>query len=114
MGMRKGVIAHIEDVTEAIIKAVNQAEQVSGVHMQNATINVNGSHVSGINSRGVVQLVPANKEITESDRARVEEAATIIKLPPNREIIQVNAKNYRLMARITLKILLVCRELGLK
>ncbi len=103
LGMRKGVVAHIDDVTDAIIKAVNQAEQVSGVHIQQATVNVNGTHISGINSRGVVAISTANKEITESDRARVEEAATIIKLPPNREIIQVFAKNYRIDGQDNIK-----------
>jgi cell division protein FtsA len=103
MGMRKGVIAHIDDVAEAVIKAVNQAEQVSGVHIQSAMVNVNGSHVMGINSRGVVAISTANKEINEQDRARVEEAATIIKLPPNREIIQVYAKNYRIDGQDNIK-----------
>jgi cell division protein FtsA len=95
-GMRKGIIAHIDDVAEAVIKAVNEAERVSGMHIQHATVNVNGAHVTGINSRGVVAISTANKEITETDRMRVEEAATIIKLPPNRDIIQVFAKNYRI------------------
>lgn len=95
-GMRKGVVAHIDDVAEAVIKAVNEAERVSGMHIRHATVNVNGAHVTGINSRGVVAISTANKEITETDRMRVEEAATIIKLPPNRDIIQVFAKNYRI------------------
>ncbi len=103
LGMRKGIVAHIDDVADSIIKAVNQAEQVSGVHIQRATVNINGTHVSGINSRGVVAISTANKEITESDRARVEEAATIIKLPPNREIIQVFAKNYRIDGQDNIK-----------
>lgn len=102
-GMRKGVVAHIEDVTEAIVKAINQAEQVSGMNISHATVNVNGIHVSGVNSRGVVAISTANKEITESDRERVEEAATIIKLPPNREIIQVFAKNYRIDGQDNIK-----------
>lgn len=103
LGMRKGVIAHIDDVADAVIKAVNQAEQVSGIHIQHATVNVNGTHVTGINSRGVVAISTANKEITDMDRARVEEAATIIKLPPNREIIQVFAKNYRIDGQDNIK-----------
>lgn len=102
-GMRKGVIAHIDDVADAIIQAVNQAEQVSGMHIQHATVNVNGTHVTGLNSRGVVAISTANKEITVDDRARVEEAATIIKLPPNREIIQVFAKNYRIDGQDNIK-----------
>ena len=94
LGMRKGTIVHLEDVVEAIVKAVTEAERVSGVHIQNATVNVNGAQVSGINSKGVIAISAANREIDDNDRLRVEEAATIVQLPPNREIIQVFAKNY--------------------
>src|SRR5687768_4585478 len=96
MGMRKGVIVHVEDVTEAVTRAITEAERVSGVSIQSATVNINGVHVSGMNSKGVIAISGANREITPEDRLRVEEAATIVSIPPNREIIQVFAKNYRL------------------
>jgi cell division protein FtsA len=93
-GMRKGVIAHLEDVVEAIAQAINEAERVSGMQLHHVTVNVNGSHVMGINSKGVIAISSANREISPHDRMRAEEAATIVQLPPNREIIQVFAKNY--------------------
>ena len=93
-GMRKGTIVHIDDVVDAIIQAVTDTERMSGVHVKGATVNVNGVHVSGINSKGVIAISAANREIDNNDRLRVEEAATIVQLPPNREIIQVFAKNY--------------------
>ena len=94
LGMRKGSIVHVDDVVDAIVQAVTEAERVSGVHIQSATVNVNGSHVSGIDSKGTIAISAANREIDTNDRLRVEEAATIVQLPPNREIIQVFAKNY--------------------
>jgi cell division protein FtsA len=103
LGMRKGVIVHIEDVTEAVIKAVTEAERVSGVVIRSATVNINGSHVTGINSRGVIAISAANREISSEDRLRVEEAATIVQLPANREIMQVFAKNYRLDGQDNIK-----------
>ncbi len=102
-GMRKGVIAHVEDVVEAVSKAVNEAERVSGFPVKTATVNINGHHVSGINSKGVIAISTANREITQEDRLRVEEAATIVSLPPNREIIQVFAKNYRIDGQDNIK-----------
>lgn len=103
LGMRKGVIVHLNDVVEAVAQAVSEAERVSGIHIHHATVNVNGSHVAGINSKGVIAISSANREITPEDQFRVEEAATIIKLPPNREIIQVFAKNYRLDGQDNIK-----------
>lgn len=94
LGMRKGVVVHVEDVAEAVVQAITEAERISGYHINRATVNVNGSHVSGINSKGVIAISTANREIQPDDRYRVEEAATVVQLPPNREIIQFFAKNY--------------------
>ena len=103
MGMRKGVVAHVDDVAEAISKAVTEAERLSGFRMNGATVNVNGSHISGENSKGVIAISTANREISQQDRMRVEEAATVVKMPPNREIVQVFAKNYRLDGQDNIK-----------
>lgn len=102
-GMRKGVIAHVDDVADAVAHAITEAERLSGVHIQHATVNINGSHVSGINSKGVIAVSTASKEIGPDERLRVEEAATIVQLPPNREIIQVFAKNYRIDGQDNIK-----------
>jgi cell division protein FtsA len=102
-GMRKGTVVHVDDVAEAIIAAVTEAERISGQQIHRATINVNGSHVTGFNSRGVIAISAANREITPEDRMRVEEAATVVSLPANREIIQFFAKNYSLDGQQNIK-----------
>lgn len=102
-GMRKGVVMHIDDAADSIVQAVSEAERISGVRLERATVNINGSHVLGMSSRGVVAISGANREISPEDRDRVEEAATIVKLPANREIIQVFAKNYRLDGQDNIK-----------
>jgi cell division protein FtsA len=95
-GMRRGTVVHVDDVADAIVQALTEAERISGFSIKKATVNVNGSHISGLNSEGVIAISAANREITLEDRMRVEEAATIVKLPSNREIIQFFAKNYSL------------------
>ncbi len=102
-GMRKGNVAHIEEVAEAVVKAVQEAERMSGREVNHATVNVNGSHVEGVNSKGVVAISSQDRHITVEDRMRVEEAATVVQLPPNKEIIQVFAKNYRLDGQENIK-----------
>lgn len=102
-GMRKGNVAHIEEVAEAVIKAVQEAERMSGRDIKYATVNVNGSHVEGVNSKGVVAISSPDRQISVEDRMRVEEAATVVQLPANKEIIQVFAKNYRLDGQENIK-----------
>ena len=102
-GMRRGAVVHVDDVANAIVQAITEAERISGMSIKRGTVNVNGSHVSGLNSEGVIAISAANREITTEDRARVEEAATIVKLPTNREIIQFFAKNYSLDGQKNIK-----------
>lgn len=103
LGMRRGIVVHIDDVADAVAQALTEAERVSGMQIHGATVNVNGSHISGINSKGVIAISGANREISPEDRMRAEEAATIMQLPSNREIIQVFAKNYRLDGQENIK-----------
>jgi cell division protein FtsA len=102
-GMRKGAVVHVDDVAEAINHAITEAERISGVNINRATVNINGAHVSGFNSKGVIAISAANREITTEDRLRVEEAATVVKFPPNREIVQFFAKNYSLDGQHNIK-----------
>jgi cell division protein FtsA len=102
-GMRKGNVAHVEEVAQAVISAVTEAERVSGRQIKSATINVNGAHVQGINSKGVIAISSPDREIAVDDRLRAEEAATIVQLPANKNIIQIFAKNYRLDGQENIK-----------
>lgn len=102
-GMRKGAVVHVDDVAEAIVKAITEAERMSGQRVHEATVNINGSHVTGFNSKGVIAISGANREITTEDRYRVEEAATVVSMPPNREIVQFFAKNYSLDGQHNIK-----------
>ncbi|HET8709124.1 MAG TPA: cell division protein FtsA [Candidatus Saccharimonadales bacterium] len=103
MGSRKGAVVHVDDVADAVVQAITEAERLSGVHIAEATVNVNGSHISGINSKGVIAISAADREITPDDRMRVEEAATVVQFPPNREILQFFAKSYSLDGQQNIK-----------
>ena len=95
-GMRRGVVAHTDEVADIIRQVVSDTERLSGRQITDATVNINGSHVEGINSKGVIAISAASREVQEEDRHRVEEAASVMKMPSNREIVQVFPKAYRL------------------
>lgn len=102
-GVRKGVIAHHDEAASAIHNAIVEAERVSGIKIENATVNINGVNVSGMDSKGVIAISASSKQITNADRYRAEEAATIVQLPSNREIIQVFPKNYEVDGQDSIK-----------
>lgn len=95
-GMRKGVVVNLVTTAQAVDKALEEAERISGHQIDGATISINGNHVLGMSSRGVVAVGSRDHEITEDDLARVEDAATVVQLPANREILDVTPRSFSL------------------
>ncbi|HEX3082544.1 MAG TPA: cell division protein FtsA [Candidatus Saccharimonadia bacterium] len=102
-GMRKGVVVDVEETVSAITAAVDEAERISGVAIDQATISIDGAHVASQNSKGVIAVGRADQEIMVEDLMRVEEAATAIQMPPNREIIQVFPRSYSVDSQTNVK-----------
>lgn len=95
-GMRKGVVVNLVTTAQAVDKALEEAERISGHQIDGATISINGTHVLGMSSKGVVAVGSRDHEINQDDLARVEEAATVVQLPANREILEVTPRGFRL------------------
>lgn len=102
-GMRKGTVVNLVNTAQAIDKALEAAERMSGHQIDRATISINGSHIVGMSSKGVIAVGTSGHEINEEDLARVEEAATVVQLPANREILEVTPRSYQLDGQDNIK-----------
>lgn len=102
-GMRKGQVVNIVSTAEAIDKALEEAERMSGHQVHAATVSVNGNHITAMSSRGVVAVNSENQEISDEDLARAEQAATVVQLPANREILQITPRSYQLDGQENIK-----------
>ncbi len=88
-GIKKGQIINIEEAVNSIIQAWEAAERMAGTSLNSASVNINGNHISSLNSKGVVAVYQPNVEITEEDVARVIEAARAVSLPSSQQILHV-------------------------
>jgi cell division protein FtsA len=88
-GLKKGVVVNIDVTVESIRQAVEAAEAMAGVTLDSAFVGIAGSHIKGINSRGVVAISGKNQEVTQIDVDRVIEAARAITLPADRRVIHI-------------------------
>ncbi len=86
-GLRRGIVTTTNAVTEAIKKAVDEAERVSGLEIQMATVNLSGEHLQGENKSGVVAVAGSGREITDEDVERAIDSATAMQLPAGWEIV---------------------------
>jgi cell division protein FtsA len=88
-GVRKGVVVNIEAAVEAVKRAVEDAEAMSGLPIDQAYVGLGGAQLRGMNSRGVIAISRRNRDITEEDVYRVIDQARAISVPTDREIIDV-------------------------
>ena len=88
-GLRKGLIVNLDSTVSSIRRAVEEAEGVANVPVEEALIGVAGNHVRGVNSRGGITLGPRPRDIEREDVRRAVDAARNISLPEDREILHV-------------------------
>lgn len=86
-GIRKGSIVDIDRTVQSIQEAVENAERMVGVSIQHVYVSIQGTHIALQQSHGVVAVSNADREITLDDIDRVYQAARVIALPPEREIV---------------------------
>ena len=93
-GLRRGVVVDMEETVESIRSAVQRAEAMAGMPLKRAYLAVNGLHIRSQVSRGVIAVSRADNEISQSDIDRVLQAASVVSMPANREIIHVIPRNF--------------------
>lgn len=102
-GMRKGAIVNLNGPAQAIDEALGEAERMSGYEVNAATVSINGSHILSTTTDGMVAVGSVDHIVTPDDVARLEEVATVGKVPANREILEVVPHSYRLDGQDNIK-----------
>src|SRR6267154_431155 len=85
--LRKGVSVNPDAAVDAIKRAVDEAERMSGIQAEEVTINLAGSHIMGFNGQAIVAVASRDREISGDDVRRAIDSACAIQLPAGREIV---------------------------
>lgn len=93
-GLRKGSIVDIDETVHSIKRAIEQAERMIGMDIRQVIVGITGNHIMLQPSHGVVAVSSENREISDEDIARVIDAAQVVSVPPEREIIDVIPKQF--------------------
>ncbi len=102
-GMRKGTVVTLSGPAQAIDAALGEAERMSGHQVDIASISINGTHILSTTTDGMVAVGGTDHEITDEDVARIEEVATLGKVPANRVVVEVVPHSYRLDGQDNIK-----------
>lgn len=93
-GIRKGSIVDIDQTVNSIRSAIDHAERMVGIQISDVVVGITGNHIGLQDSHGVVAVSNEDREIGNEDIDRVIQAAKVIALPPEREIIEIVPKQY--------------------
>ena len=91
-GLKKGVVVNMDSTVNSIKKAVEEAELMAGMKINNCLAGIGGAHIKSFNSNGVVAI--KEKEVRRDDISRAIDAAKAIAIPADREILHVIAQEF--------------------
>ncbi len=91
-GIRKGAVVDLNAASQAIARSIEKAERTSGLEIDSALVSLAGSHVSSVNSKGVVGV--SGRTIDYDDILRAVDAARAVSIPHNREVIHVIQRGF--------------------
>jgi cell division protein FtsA len=91
-GLRRGVVADIEETTRSIRKAMEDAERMAGQHVTEVYVGIAGEHVQAMTSTGVVAV--NGEEISRADVERANDVARAQAVPTDRELLHAIPQEY--------------------
>ncbi len=91
-GLRKGVVADIEETQRSITKAIQDAERMAGVKVDVVYAGIAGEHMQAMTSTGVAAVT--GPEITKGDVDRANAGARAQAIPQDRELIHAIPQEY--------------------
>ncbi len=96
-GLKKGSVVNIEDTVKAINKAMEDAEMMSGFEVSSCYVGLGGTHIEGMNSKGVYPISDkggGNTEVGYDDINAVINSAKAIVIPLDRKVIKVIPQSF--------------------
>lgn len=95
-GVRRGMVADLEEATSSIRRSVYEAQKAAGVPVRSVWLAVGGAHISVSSSKGVVAVSRADQEISQEDVKRaIAAAGTFVAKNPNKEVLHMIPRDFR-------------------
>ncbi|MBT3174333.1 MAG: cell division protein FtsA [Lentimicrobiaceae bacterium] len=94
IGVKRGVVANIENTVQSIRKAVQMAEEKSGVAIKYVNVGIAGQHIKSHQHRGSIIRDDEDKEITMKEIDSLTQNMYKLSMAPGEEIIDVIPQDY--------------------
>ena len=94
IGVKRGVVANIEDTVNSIRRSVDQAEQESGVDINVVYVGIAGQHIKSYQHRGNIIRQNPDNEISHEEIDQFTRNQYGLSMAPGEEIIDVIPQEY--------------------
>ncbi len=94
LGVKRGVVANIENTVNSIKKAVAEAEAQSGAEIHTVHVGIAGQHIRSQQHRGNIIRNDPNKEISQLEIKKLIDDMHKLNMAPGEEIIDVIPQEY--------------------
>jgi cell division protein FtsA len=91
-GLKRGVVVNIETTVNAIQRAIEEAELMSGCQIHSVYAGIAGSHIRSMNSHGIVAV--RDREVAQADIDRVIDAAQAVAIPADQKVLHILPQEY--------------------
>jgi len=88
-GLNRGVVVNIERTVKSIKTAIQQAEQQSGIKVEEVVVGIAGDHIESFQTSGIVGISNPTREIQKSDVDRLLEDTRNFAIPADRTILHI-------------------------
>jgi len=93
-GVRRGEIVDIEEVISATSASLEEAERMSGIPIDTATVGISTPQVETGTVRGVIAVSHPDNTVAAEDVERAIENARTLNIPPARSVLHVIPRNF--------------------
>jgi cell division protein FtsA len=94
IGVRRGVVANIDNTVQSIKDAVAEASQKSGVEIKYVNVGIAGQHIKSLQHRGSMMRKESDVEISQDDIETLCNSMYNLNMTPGEEIIEVIPQDY--------------------
>jgi cell division protein FtsA len=94
IGVRRGVVANIDNTVQSIKDAVAEASQKSGVEIKYVNVGIAGQHIKSLQHRGSMMRKESDVEISQDDIETLCNSMFNLNMTPGEEIIEVIPQDY--------------------
>lgn len=94
IGVKRGVVANIEDTVQSIVGAVKEAEARSNSNIVTVNVGIAGQHIKSIQYRGSIIRKNSDLEISQEDIDGLTESMYKLAMNPGEEIIEAIPQEY--------------------